>query len=97
MRNNAYLNVGTFVASYEKYYETFVNHLLDYKLKNPDTTLRRLSAASLSKLTVLNPKLMIQLSVDDLIRRCTCEMLNQRHGGLYALGDILLALNEKSD
>jgi hypothetical protein len=39
---------------------------------------------------------MIKLSVDELTKRCTCEMLHQRHGALYALGDILLALNGQS-
>ena len=96
VRNNAYLNVGIFVASYSEYFENFVNHLIDNKLKYPDTTIRRLSAASLCLLTVINPKTMIDLSVDELIKRSTCEMLHQRHGALYALGDILIALNGNS-
>ena len=67
VRNNAYLNVGIFVASYSEYFETFVNHLIYNKLKHPDISIRHLTAASLALLTVINPKIMIDLSVDELI------------------------------
>jgi hypothetical protein len=62
IRSNSYLNVGLFVASYEDYYEPFVEHLTFVKLRHVDIEVRRLAAAALSLLTPLNPKVIAGLT-----------------------------------
>jgi len=59
--------------------------------------LRCLSAATLGVMVPLNPGFMVHHALPELVKMTQSEMVNTRHGSLYAIGDILLGLGGQCD
>eukprot|EP01017_Pseudomicrothorax_dubius_P020822 TRINITY_DN225_c0_g1_i1.p1 TRINITY_DN225_c0_g1~~TRINITY_DN225_c0_g1_i1.p1 ORF type:complete len:1315 (-),score=325.44 TRINITY_DN225_c0_g1_i1:153-4097(-) len=96
VRNNAYLNVSIFVGSFQEYFSAFVDHLAQIKLKHWEPEMRKLTAATLSHFSVIDPKYLVFKTLPSLLPLCTSEALHIRHGALYGIGEILLGVSGNS-
>jgi hypothetical protein len=97
VRNNSYLVVSVFVSHYQEYYRYFVEHLSQVKLFHVDIDIRRLSAATLSLLTCLDPDYMLGEVLPGLIKKATSANFYERHGAILGVGEILIGLAGKGD
>lgn len=96
VRNNAYLVVSLFVAHYKEYYKYFVEHLAKVKLFHCDLEIRRLTAATLSLLSPMDPEFMINEILPPMVDQTTHANFYVRHGAVLGVGEILIGLAGKS-
>ena len=92
LRNNAYLNVGLYVSSFDEYFYKAIEHLAFVKLKNWDIDIRRLTAAALALMSCIKPKFIICEILKGLIPLCFNENVNVRHGAMYGIAEILCGI-----
>ncbi|RZF49027.1 hypothetical protein LSTR_LSTR011389 [Laodelphax striatellus] len=92
-RINAYLNVSYFIAQYEEYTLSMIDHLVERKIDHWDIAIRDLSSRALHKLTEKAPEYMSKIVVHQLVEKTNSIDLNARHGAIIALGEIVHALS----
>ena len=92
VRQNSYLVVSVFVASYKEYYKYFVEHLAKVKLVHCDLDIRKLAAATLSLLAPMDPVFMVSDILPILVEQTTHSNFYIRHGAVLGLGEILIGL-----
>lgn len=92
LRNNSYLNIGPYVASFPEYFVPIVIHLSFVKLKHWDQDIRRLTSATLALITPLNPKFIADEILKGLIQFCFDDSVQIRHGAIYGVSEILCGL-----
>jgi len=51
VRNNSYLNISVFIAQFDEYTISLVDHLVDRKVDHWDVSIRELAAKTLHNLT----------------------------------------------
>lgn len=93
LRNNAYLNVGLYIANYEFYFKSIIEHLSFVKLRHWELDIRRLSAATLALMTSLNPSFMVNDILKGLLLYSFNDNVNIRHGALYGISEIICGLS----
>lgn len=89
---NAFVNVGLYVSSFDVYFEFFVRHLVQNRLRHQDEQIRQKAAAALGVMVPLNPAFMVEEVLPQLVEMTQDVMLNTRHGAFFAIADVLLGL-----
>lgn len=69
-----------------------LDHLVERKVNHWDTVIRELTAKTLYKLTVREPDYMVCVVLPKLFEMTTSIDINQRHGTVLAIGEIILRL-----
>lgn len=69
-----------------------LDHLVERKVNHWDTVIRELTAKTLYKLTVREPDYMVCVVLPKLFEMTTSIEINQRHGTVLAIGEIILRL-----
>lgn len=70
------------------------DHLVDRKVNHWDTAIRELTAKTLHKLTVREPDYMASEVLSKLFEKTTSNDINQRHGTVLAIGEIVTMLRK---
>ncbi len=86
------LQVSTSIAQYPEYRYALWSHLHSVKLFHWDSDIRELSARTLGRFAVLDPKHAIDTTLPDLLERTTSAQLFERHGSVLAIAEIVLSL-----
>eukprot|EP00890_Picochlorum_soloecismus_P004785 jgi/Picsp_1/5307/NSC_02668-R1_tubulin-specific chaperone d len=94
LRNSSFLEVAPQVAKYPGYHDVFANHLLHNKLKNWDKCMRETSALALAKLVHIDVGFHRSVSMSQLLPLCTSQVLEERHGALCAIAELLPELKK---
>lgn len=93
-RNNSYLILGPYVASFSEYCQALIDHVVNVKIEHWDAEIRTLSAEALHNLTPCNPDYMVNTVIPRLIQNTLSSLVYRRHGALLALSEIILSLYE---
>lgn len=93
VRSNAFLNISVYIAQYEEYRETLINHLVEIKVDHWDSAIRELTAKALFNLTPKAPKYMSDSVLKILLEKTKSIDLNSRHGAVLSVGEILHSLS----
>ncbi|CAH1996514.1 unnamed protein product [Acanthoscelides obtectus] len=94
VRANAYLNISVYIAQFEEYRTSLIQHLLDRKVDHWDTAIRELTAKALHNLTATALDYMIETALPNLFEKTTSIDLNSRHGATIAIGEVIHALSK---
>uniref|UniRef100_T1JFE7 Tubulin-specific chaperone D n=1 Tax=Strigamia maritima TaxID=126957 RepID=T1JFE7_STRMM len=88
----SYLELSVFVAGFEEYTLALVEHLVDRKVVHWDKNIRELSAQALHKLTSCNVSYAVEHVLFRLLKMAIENNLNERHGAILALGEVIHAV-----
>ena len=92
-RNNAYLEIGPFVASFSLYRRALIDHLADVKIIHWDPSLRALAAGALGRFALLDPSYMIDVVLPNMVEKTLDRTdLLIRHGCALATASLIKAL-----
>lgn len=94
IRQNSYLNISDYIAQYEEYRQTLIDHLVQRKVSHWDLSIRELTAKALYKFTTRAPEYMAAVVMPQLLAKTETIDVNARHGCVLALGEITLALRQ---
>lgn len=94
IRQNSYLNISDFIAQYEEYRQTLIDHLVQRKVGHWDMSIRELTAKALHKFTRRAPEYMAAVVLPQLLAKTETIDVNARHGCVSAMGEITLALRQ---
>lgn len=94
MRTNSYLEISDYIAQYNDYSYSLIGHLLERKVNHWDTAIRELTAKTLHKLAAREPDYISNDILPKLFVYTTSIDVNQRHGAILAIGEIVLKLKE---
>ncbi|XP_034474683.1 tubulin-specific chaperone D [Drosophila innubila] len=94
IRQNTYLNISDFIAQYEEYRQTLIDHLVQRKVGHWDSAIRELTAKALHKFTYRAPEYMAAVVMPQLLAKTETIDVNARHGCVLAMGEITLALRQ---
>lgn len=72
----------------------FIDHLVDRKINHWDIAIRDLSAKTLHKLTGREPSYTARSVLPKLFEKTSSIDINQRHGTVLAIGEIVLKLKQ---
>uniref|UniRef100_A0A1B6E9Z8 Tubulin-specific chaperone D n=1 Tax=Clastoptera arizonana TaxID=38151 RepID=A0A1B6E9Z8_9HEMI len=101
VRKNAFLNISTYIAQYEEYTTSLIDHVLQRKVDHWDPVIRELTAKALHNLCIRAPKYMAQNVIPALLKETLSIDSNARHGAILAVGEVVHGLslldNEKID
>jgi tubulin-specific chaperone D len=92
LRTNSYLQISDFIAQYENYTNSLIDHLVDVKTGHWDTAIRELTAKALNKLAPRNVNYMASTVLTKLIEQTDSIDVNLRHGSVLAIGEVLLKI-----
>ena len=90
----SFLEVAPQIAKYPGYHDVFANHLLHNKLKNWEKCIRETSALALAKLVHIDVGFHRSLSMSELLPLCTSQVLEERHGAVCAIAELLPELKK---
>ncbi|XP_044761611.1 tubulin-specific chaperone D [Coccinella septempunctata] len=93
VRNNAYLQIAPYIAQFEEYTLSLIDHLVEKKVDHWDVGIRELTAKALHNLTASDPNHMVQKVLPALFAQAYTINLNGRHGAVIAIGEIVHALS----
>ncbi|XP_050391441.1 tubulin-specific chaperone D [Patella vulgata] len=91
-RSQCYLEISVYIAQFEEYTESLVNHLVNVKISHWDSAIRELSAEALYNLTATCPQYMIKTALPTILSRTTSIDLFMRHGAVLSAAYITHAL-----
>jgi hypothetical protein len=91
-RTEAYLKISPKIAEYPEYRKSMVSHLVSVKLEHWDQSIRELTAKTLHNLTLVDPVLMVETYLPELIPKTINTDINMRHGSILAIAEIIFAL-----
>lgn len=94
IRQNSYLNISDYIAQYEEYRQTLIDHLVQRKVSHWDLPIRELTAKALYKFTTRAPEYMAAVVMPQLLAKTETIDVNARHGCVLALGEVTLALRQ---
>lgn len=92
VRANAYLQISDYVAQFAEYRQPLIDHLVEQKVGHWDTTIRELTAKTISRLTKRDPGYMAAEVLGRLLQCTNSIDVNLRHGAVLAIGEIVRAL-----
>jgi hypothetical protein len=93
---NCYLDLSVYIASFEEYRQSIIDHLLEYKFNHWDISVRELTGQALFKLTSCCPDYMAFTILPKLLTYSFSTDLNTRHGALTCLAEIIHAICEEA-
>lgn len=70
------------------------DHLIERKTNHWDVAIRELTAKTLHKLTACEPVYMLNKVLPKLLEKTSSIDINQRHGAVLAIGEIVLKLKQ---
>lgn len=82
-----------FILKYD-FFCLVLDHLVDRKVNHWDTAIRDLTAKTLKKLTAREPDYMATKVLPKLFEKTTSNDINERHGSVLAIGEIVTMLNQ---
>ncbi|XP_045480328.1 tubulin-specific chaperone D [Harmonia axyridis] len=97
VRNNAYLQIAPYIAQFEEYTLSLIDHLVDRKVDHWDVSIRELTAKALHNLAASDPNHMVKSVLPTLFTQAYSINLNGRHGAVLAIGEIVHALSIIAD
>jgi len=92
-----YLNISTFIAQYDEYFESMVNYLSFNRLIHVEQSIRQVSSEALGLLVPFNPEFFVNKILKKLLEYCYSKTLFVRHGAILGIGYILVGLKGKWD
>ncbi len=94
-RQHAYMDLGPFIAGYDEYRRSLVDHLASAKLMHWDVGMRALTAATLAKIAPLDPTYFAEKILPDAMKRCLNRSdLLIRHGNTILVAELILVLSK---
>ena len=92
-RVGCYTKIAKFVAQFPEYGPSIIKHLVSDRLKYWDEDVRTLAAQSIAILAKEYPALITQDVIDDICASCYAMDVDEKHGGLEALGKLLKVMD----
>jgi hypothetical protein len=92
-RVGCYTRIAPFVAQFEEYGESIVEHLVGNRIEHWDPEIRVLAANSLSIIAKVKPELITAEIVRKIAENCASFDLDVKHGGLEALAGLLWVMD----
>ncbi|XP_014252404.1 tubulin-specific chaperone D [Cimex lectularius] len=93
VRTNSYLNISVYIAQFEEYTTSIIDHLVERKLEHWDIAIRDLSAKALHNLTKYASDYMLEIVLPTLVLKTRSLDSNIRHGAIIAIGEVVHALS----
>ncbi|XP_037025535.1 tubulin-specific chaperone D [Bradysia coprophila] len=94
LRTNSFLNISDYIAQYDEYTTSLIDHLFEKKIGHWDTAVREITAKALYKLTKRAPQYMSTHILPSIFGKTTSIDVNLRHGSVLSIGEIVLSLSE---
>lgn len=96
-RINTFLRLSVFIANFDEYTDSLIDHLLDKKVGHWDIAVREITASALHNLTAVAPSRMLEKVLPKLLlaAESTADLF-ARHGAIVAVGFVISALAEKA-
>ncbi|KAK7112957.1 hypothetical protein V1264_012329 [Littorina saxatilis] len=91
-RSHCYLDLSLFIAQYEEYTLSLIDHLVNIKVSHWDNAVRVLTAKALHKLTTKAPEHMAREALPTLLPMTAGIDLFQRHGAIIVIAEVTHAL-----
>ncbi|XP_042576028.1 tubulin-specific chaperone D [Cyprinus carpio] len=92
--NNCYLTISVYIAGFEEYTKSLIDHLVAMKVSHWDGVIRELATKALHNLTAQAPEYMANTVLPQLLPMATGMDLHRRHGAILACAEITHALYE---
>ncbi|KTG34614.1 hypothetical protein cypCar_00000580, partial [Cyprinus carpio] len=92
--NNCYLTISVYIAGFEEYTKSLIDHLVHMKVNHWDGVIRELATKALHNLTAQAPEYMANTVLPQLLPMATGLDLHRRHGAILACAEITHALYE---
>uniref|UniRef100_A0A8C1VLX1 Tubulin-specific chaperone D n=1 Tax=Cyprinus carpio TaxID=7962 RepID=A0A8C1VLX1_CYPCA len=92
--NNCYLTISVYIAGFEEYTKSLIDHLVHMKVNHWDGVIRELATKALHNLTAQAPEYMANTVLPQLLPMATGMDLHRRHGAILACAEITHALYE---
>ncbi|KAL1461073.1 hypothetical protein WDU94_013004 [Cyamophila willieti] len=93
-RQAAYSDISVYIAQYEAYTRSFIQHLVARKVEHWDVEIRKLTAKTLPLFVPLDKKYFLEEVINQLLAKIDSIDLNARHGATLTLGEVVRALSE---
>lgn len=95
LTRRAFVELSKFVAQFNDHLHPFISHLLERKINHGDCEIRELSGEALANLIELTPDQTISdFILPQLLTMSNSSDLPTKHGGITALGSVILALSK---
>jgi len=94
-RQNAYLQISGFISKFPEYGRHMIDHLVDFKTKHWDISIRDLTARALAYQVHCDPKYMHDAVIPTLVPLTLTRDLSQRHGAIIAIAEVTRQLAEE--
>jgi hypothetical protein len=91
--SHVYLTLSVQVGQYTEYTKTLIDHLVEHKLHNWDSSVRELASQSLHNLTPLDPVYLRDKILPMVVSNVTSSDVCLRHGSVYAAAEITHSLS----
>ncbi len=96
-RANAYLELSVFIAQYEEYTQSLIEHLSERKVGHWDLHVRELTAKALNRLASVAPCYLAENVMPKLLKNIeSSEDLYLKHGSILAIGELSLGLSNEA-
>ena len=95
-RNNSYLDISVFIAGYQEYSRSLIQHLVDKKIGHWDASVRELTAKALHNLTGCDAEHVRDVVLPQLLDSALGRDLHLCHGSTLAAGEIVEALSKEA-
>ncbi|XP_041362453.1 tubulin-specific chaperone D-like [Gigantopelta aegis] len=92
LRTSCYLELSVYIAQFEEYTKSMIDHLVHMKISHWDSSIRLLAAKGLHNLTPKDPEYLAQTVMPQLIAMTSSIDLYHRHGSILAAAEITHAL-----
>lgn len=94
LRTNSYLQISEFIAQYDEYTNSLIDHLIEKKVNHWDSSIRELTAKALNRLAKIAPSYFRDNVLDSLFKITDSIDINARHGAVLGIGEVVVALTE---
>ncbi|XP_028395379.1 tubulin-specific chaperone D-like [Dendronephthya gigantea] len=91
-RKNTYLTISVYIAQYDEYRQSLIDHLYKVKLCHWDMAVRELVSKALFNLTARDPEMMAELVLRTILPQTVGLDLHARHGSVLCAAEITHAL-----
>ena len=96
-RANAYLELSVYIAQYEEYTQSLIDHLSERKVGHWDLHVRELTAKALNRLASVAPCYLAENVMPQLLKNIeSSEDLYLKHGSILAIGELSLGLSNEA-
>ncbi len=98
-RKNAYLDISTKIARFERYRLPILSWLLNRTVVHWDPTVRKLGAEALGRIAILYPSLLLEREecLGAILHRCLSSDICKRHGACLSAAEIVLGISSSKE